>query len=53
MSEWVEQDYNLMDKLAQYALHVDDAFDARYSFVKQNDRIKVPKSLDKVGNFFV
>lgn len=53
VSEWVEQDYNLMDKLAQYALHVDDAFDALYSFVKQNDRIKVPKSLDKVGNFFV
>lgn len=50
--EWDEQNYILMDKLAECALHVDEAFDTLYSFVEQNDRIKVPKDLGMVGNFF-
>jgi len=52
VSEWNEQDYIFMDMLAEYALHVDDAFDELYSFVYQNDKIKVPEDLYKVKNFF-
>ena len=50
MSEWSEKDYLVMDQLSRYALKVDDDLDALYTFIEENDKIRVPKDLGEVIN---
>lgn len=51
VSEWTENDYLLMDKLAIYTLSIDDNLDGLQTFIQQHDRIKVPEDLNQVINF--
>lgn len=50
IEQWTEKDYELMDTLSQFALKVDDNYQALYDFVMSSDVIKVPENLEEVIN---
>lgn len=50
IEEWTEKDYEVMDRLAELALNVDNNYEALYDFVMCNDKIKVPENLEEVIN---
>ncbi|MDR7855020.1 transglutaminase-like domain-containing protein [Tissierella sp.] len=52
VSEWLENDFLIMDQLSRYDLNVDDDIETLYTFVQQNDEIRVPKDLGEVINMF-
>lgn len=50
IEEWTEEDYMVMDELSILDLNVDNNFNALYTYVQSNDKIKVPNDLGKVIN---
>jgi hypothetical protein len=52
IEEWTEEDYKIMDELAEACLGVNDNLKSLYTFLQQHDKIKVPGDLGKVINIF-